>query len=166
MDEALREAVRVSERVLDHQLESLLAERSDLGRLMRLGVAALAGTLVGTGLLVQAGMAFSQLSALLLATGILLMTVATAIAGVAAPPSEVSVGPKVRDLYRNMGSAISTLRDLHFALLDQATIAERHNGIGLEKAAARRVRAGFLLSSGGACVLAALAYVVWGAIHG
>lgn len=166
MDDALAEAVRVSERVLDHQLESLLAERLDLERLMRLGIAALAGTLAGTGLLVQAGLAFTAFPAAALAAGIAAQSTATAVASGAAPPSEVSIGPTIRDLYRNIGGAIASRRDLGFALLDQATVAERHNGRHLERTARRRRQASLLLFLGTGFVLFAMAYVVGGAMLG
>lgn len=162
MDDALAEAVRVSERVLDHQLQSLLAERGDLERLMRLGVAALAGTLAIAGLMVQVG-ADSKPATALLSAGVLLQTLATAGASRAARPTEVINGPDLMDVYRGMGDGW-TGAHLRRSLLQAAAVAQRYNNRKLDTAA-RRVRSvSILLFIGSGCVLAGMAYVVGGGI--
>jgi len=140
-------------------------EREDLERLMRLGIASLGGTLAATGLLVQSRVAFPTLLAIPLAFGIAMQAVATALASRTRSPVEASIGPSIGDVFAHMATPAS-LKDLRMALLDQATMAERHNEQVLEEATGRRSRSGTLLFTGAGTVFLALAFVVGGAILG
>jgi len=165
MDDAAAEAVRVAERVLDHQFQSFLAGRADLERLMRLGIAALAGTLAGAGLLNQAGFPATTGPLVVVAVGVALQAAATAVASGASIPSELTVGPEPFDLYGNVSEKAPTARDLRIALLQQAALAHDHNLRSLERLVRRRRLVSAVLFSGAGLVLAAMAYVIGGSIH-
>jgi len=164
MQPAFAEAVRVSERVLDHQLRSLMEERSDLERLMRLGIAALAGTLAGAGLLVQSSIPVDAGPVVLVGLGILVQTLAAALASGATSRSEASVGPDIKDLYQALGRGPARIDDLRMALLDQAAFSQRHNVRSLQRAVRRRRIASNLLFAGAGLAFVGFAYVVGGAI--
>lgn len=158
----LAEAVRIAERALDQQVASLLTERTELERLMRLGIAAVAGTLAAAGLLVQVAAPMDGAVIALLGSGLVLQSWATAAAS-RTGTLDVSSAPDLDQVYQQVGEGWS-IDQLHAAVLELSAMSQIYHRDELKASARRRRTIHRRLFLGAGLVLAGVAYIVGGAM--